>query len=106
MRDKAGGFFDNGDFASETAEDLCEFEADIAAANDDEVTWEGVELEDADIGEVGDFVDAGKVGDDGAAADVDEDWSAERRSSPMLTSLGDSKRACPLKTEHLGIFRR
>ena len=70
---RRGALFDDGDFAAEAAEDLCEFEADVAAADDDEVARQGVEFEDADVGEVGDFVDAGKVGDDGAAADVDED---------------------------------
>ena len=72
-RDEAGDLFDDGDFAAEAAEDLSEFEADVAAADDDEMARERVEFEDADVGQVGDLIDAGKVGDDGAAADVDED---------------------------------
>ena len=37
-RDEAGGFFDDGDFTAEAAEDLGEFEANVAAAYDDEMT--------------------------------------------------------------------
>ena len=48
-RDEAGGFFDDGDFASEAAEDLAEFEADVAAAYDDEMAGQSFEFEDADV---------------------------------------------------------
>ncbi len=73
MRDEARAFFDDGDFAAEAAEDLGEFEADVAAADDDQMRGEFFEVEDGGVDEIGDLVDAGHVGHDGAAADVDED---------------------------------
>ncbi len=72
-RDKAGGFFDDGDFASEAAEDLSEFEADVAAAYDDEMAGKSFEFEDADVIHPWDAVDSGKIGDDSASSDVEED---------------------------------
>ena len=72
-RDEAGGLFDDGDFAAEAAEDLSEFEAYVASADDDEMAGERLEFENADVGHPGDLIDAGKVRHDGAAADVDED---------------------------------
>ena len=75
---RRGRFFDDGDFAAEAAEHLREFEADVAAADDDEMAREGVEFEDADVGEIGDFIDAGQVGDVGAAAYVEEDLRRRR----------------------------
>ena len=71
--DETWRFFDHRDFAAEAAEYLREFEADVASADNDEVAREGVELEDADVGEVRDFVDSGEVGDNGPAAYVEED---------------------------------
>src|SRR5579862_3873296 len=65
--------FDDSDFAAEAAIHLRELESDVAAAYDDEVPWQRVELQDADIGEKWDGVDAGHVGDIGAAAYVEED---------------------------------
>src|SRR5438067_8478471 len=73
-RDEAGGFFDDGDFAAEAAEDLGEFEADVTAAYDDEMTWQSLELEDANVVHPWNDVGSGKIGDDGAASDVEEDF--------------------------------
>jgi hypothetical protein len=73
-RDEAGGLLDDGDFASEAAEDLPEFEADVAAAYDNEMARQSLEFEDADVVHPGDSVDSRKVWDDGATSNVDEDF--------------------------------
>src|ERR1700745_1108363 len=72
VRDEAGGLFDDGDFAAEAAEDLGEFEADVAAAYDDEMAGQRIEFEDPDVVHPRDYVGAGKIGHDGAASDVEE----------------------------------
>ncbi len=65
--------FDDGDFAAEAAVHLSELDADVAAADDDEMFREEVDLEHGGVVEVLDLIDAGEVGDGGAAAYVEED---------------------------------
>src|ERR1700730_257904 len=73
-RDQARGLLDDGDFAAEAAKDLSEFEADVAAAYDDEMAGQSFELEDAYVVHPRDAIDSGKIGDYGASSDVDEDF--------------------------------
>ena len=87
--DEARHLFDDGDFAAEAAVHLPELEADVAAADDDEMLRQEVDLEHGGVGEVLDLIDAGHVGDAGAAADVDEDL---RRLRGGLRRLGPSWR--------------
>ena len=65
---EAGGLFDDGDFATESTEDLAELQADVAATHDDEVTWKRVEFQKAYVCQEGHLVDAGHVGYEGASA--------------------------------------
>ena len=64
---------DDGDFAAETSEHLPEFETDVAAADDDQVPGNEVELHHRAVGEVLDLLEARQPRHGGAAADVDED---------------------------------
>jgi len=73
VEDEAFGALDDGDLGAEAAVHLAELDADVAAADDDEVFRDGVERKKAGVGEVGDFVYAGEVGDRGATANVEED---------------------------------
>jgi hypothetical protein len=82
-------------FATEAAEHLREFERDVAAADDDEMARQHVEIHHRRVGQVVDVVNAGQVGHRGAAAGVEKIFSAVRRSSPTRTVLADSKRAWP-----------
>ena len=65
--------FDDGDFAAEAAIHLSELDADVAAADDDEMLGQEVDLEHGGVVEVLDLVDAGEIGGGGAAAYVEED---------------------------------
>ena len=88
---QARRLLDHRDFGAEAPEHLGELEPDIAAADDDEMAGQGVELEQGGVGQRLDLIDAGKVGHDRPAADVDEEsvrprarrrrpqpWSAKR----------------------------
>src|SRR6059058_5278148 len=81
-RDEAGGFFDDGDFAAEAAEDLGEFEADVTAAYDDEMTGQSFELEDADVVIHGTTSAPGKSGMMARPPTLRKISFAVRRSSP------------------------
>ena len=70
---EARAFLDDGDLGAEAAVHLGELDADVAAADDEEVLGEDVEGEEGGVGEVGDGVDAGEIGDGGSAAYVEED---------------------------------
>ena len=52
--------FDDGDLAAEAAVHLAELDADVAAADDDEMLGNEVDLEHGGVGEVIDLVDAGR----------------------------------------------
>ena len=56
---EAGGFVDDGDLRAEAAKHLRELEANGAAADDDEVLGELVEIEDGGAGEERNRIDAG-----------------------------------------------
>src|SRR5438876_31354 len=71
--------FDHSDLGAETAEHLREFERDVAAADDDEMAGQHIEIHHRGIGEIGDVLDAGKVGHRGAPAGVEEDlWRGQK----------------------------
>ena len=78
---------------------LGELQADVAAADDDEVPRQRVERQDRGVGEERHVVDAGQIGHVRAAADVDED---ARRRQPLVADAdacpADSNRAWPWKT--------
>ena len=64
---------DDGDLGAEAPVHLGELERDVAAADDDEMFRQRVEVEDADVGQVVDVGQTRHVGHDGTAADVEED---------------------------------
>src|ERR1051326_6687529 len=81
MLNEARSFFYDGDLAAEAPVHLAEFEADVAAADDEQVRRQEIHVHHAAVGEVGDLVEAGHIGDDGSSADIDEDgWGGENRA--------------------------
>src|SRR5262249_1205401 len=58
-RNQVRGEFDHGYFAAETSIDLCEFKADIAAAQNDEMRWQEIYVHNRAVGEVADIVKSG-----------------------------------------------
>ena len=64
--------FDHRDRAPETAEELPELEADVAATEDDQVRRELLQVQDAVVVEPGDVVETGDRRLRGAGADVEE----------------------------------
>src|SRR3954467_658663 len=68
-----GTFLDYRHFAAKAPEHLREFESDVAAAYDDQMTWKDLELEDRRVGQVGHRVDAGHVRNVCPAAHVEKD---------------------------------
>src|SRR5882672_5415610 len=66
-------FLDHGDFGAEAAVGLRKLEADIAAADDDEVLGHAVHFHYRAVGQVGHLADSGEFGHERAAADVEED---------------------------------
>src|SRR5690242_10846633 len=73
MLNEARSFFYDGDLAAEAPVHLAEFEADVAAADDEQVRRQEIHVHHAAVGEVRDLVEAGHVGDDGPSADIDVD---------------------------------
>ncbi len=71
--DEPVGLFDHRHPAAEAAVHLRELEADVAAAEQDQVLGQEIDLHHARVGEMGDAVEAGDVGHPRAGADVDED---------------------------------
>ena len=63
-------------------EHLAEFQTDVAAANDDQVFGQGIDIHDARIGEVIDMFQTRNVGYVSPRADVDEDLV---RSQQLIT---------------------
>ena len=72
-RDQPRGHLDHRHLAAEAAEDLRELQADVAAADDDQVRRDEIDVQHRAVGEIGDLVQPGDVGHEGAAADIDED---------------------------------
>ena len=64
---------DHGHPGAEAAVHLGELQRDVAAADDDEMLWQRVEFEDADVGQVVDVGQSRDVRHHRAAADVEED---------------------------------
>ena len=94
--DQPIGHLDDRHFAAETPEHLTELEADIAAADDDQMSG----MKSTSIIELlvrnGTRSMPGIDGTSGPAADVDEDAvGASGDRDPTLTTVGDSKRAWP-----------
>ncbi len=73
--------FDDGDVRAEAPEHLRELQADITAADHDEVPRHPIQRQDGGVGEIRHVVDARHVGHEGTAADVDED---SRRGQLLL----------------------
>src|SRR5215831_14112447 len=63
---------DDRDLAAEAPEHLAEFEADVTAADDHEMTWEKVHLHHGAVVEAVHLVESRHRRSDGAAADVDK----------------------------------
>ena len=70
---KARPFLNDGHLAAETPVHLREFERNVAAADDDEVTRQDVEIQHRGVGQVVDLVEASHVGHEGAASHIEED---------------------------------
>lgn len=70
---------DDADFGAEAAIHLCEFQPDIAAADDGQMPWQRVEMDDRGAGEIVDIVDPGQVGDDRPRADIEENARCGQR---------------------------
>src|SRR6478672_1032266 len=73
---------DDRDLGAEASIDLREFESDVTAADDDEMTRHGIQLEDGRVRQERHALDTGEVGNAGAPSDVDED---ARRRQYVLT---------------------
>src|SRR5262249_23562883 len=73
MVDETVRFFDDRDRAAKTAKHLGELQPHVTPADDDQVTWYLVEVENRAVGQERNTVDAGHCGDAGAAANVEED---------------------------------
>ena len=94
-RDQPRRHLHDGHLSAEAAVHLCELKADIAAADDDQMPRQRVELENRRVGQGGDTVDSRQVRNARAAADIDEDVLRGERSMPTCTSRGERKRAWP-----------
>ena len=71
--DQPGCHLDDRDLRAETPIHVGELKPDIASADDDQVPWDGIELEDRRVGEVVDSANPRHVGYACTAADIDED---------------------------------
>ena len=96
-RQQLGEFLDDGDLRAEAPVHLREFQADVAAADDDQVLRHLVHVHHLGIGEVGHVLDARNVGHHRAAADVDEDpvrlQACASRSTSMRARPGEARLA-------------
>ena len=72
VAEKLRGALDDGDAAAEAAEELREFQANVAAAEDEEMRRNFGEFHDRGAGQEGNFGKAGNVGDGGAASGIQE----------------------------------
>ena len=70
--DQARSHFEDGDLAAKTPVHLPELQTDVAAAHDDQMFRQEVDIHHGTVGEIGNLADPRQVGDDGAAAHVDE----------------------------------
>ena len=72
-RDQARRHLDHRHLTAEAAVDLREFQADVAAADDDQVRRHEIDLQHRAVGEIGDLVETRNVGHKGTPANIDED---------------------------------
>ena len=63
----------DGDFAAEAAVHLPKLQADVAAADDDEMLGQKIDLHHRGVCEIADLIETRHGRNDGTAADVDED---------------------------------
>ncbi len=91
-RDEALLHLDDRHRGAEASVDLREFEADIAAADDDQMLGKAVEGEQRGIGQIRHLVDTRQGRRDGASADIDED---ARRAQPLLADRNRIRRDKP-----------
>jgi hypothetical protein len=95
-RHQARPHLENRNLASKAPEHLAEFQADIAAADNDQVFGQKVDGHHGTVGEIRDLVQSGHFRHDGAPAHVDEDPpGGEPVRSHAHLACGDSKRAWP-----------
>ena len=84
----------DGHRAAEAAIHLCELEADVAAADDEQMLGQEIDVHHGGVGVVGDLIEAGHVGNGGAAADVDENPRRfEQLDRRRARTRGATKRA-------------
>jgi hypothetical protein len=76
---QARALLDDGDVRAETAEHLREFERDVAAADDDQMARQDLEIHHRGIGQVVDVVDTGQIRHGSPAAGVEEDLSGGQK---------------------------
>ena len=97
--DEVRTLLDDRHLGSEAAVHLGEFQPDIAAADDDQMLGQEVDVHHGRVGEVAHSVDARHGRHVGAAADIDEDALGAESVSPLTaTSCGETKAAWPRKT--------
>ena len=82
----------DGDFRSEAAEHLREFEADETSADDNEMLGKLFEFEDGLIGEEGDAIDAGEIRNARARADIQEDVAGREDAFAHTDAIGGFER--------------
>ncbi len=93
--DQARTFFDDGHPGPKAPVHLAKLEADVAAANDDQVLRQEIHVHHARVGEVRYLIQPGHGRDQGAAADVTKICPASSRSPLTRTPCALSKRAWP-----------
>jgi hypothetical protein len=95
-RDDPWSHLDDGDAAAEAPVHLRELEADVAAADDDEMVWQLPELHHAAVGEVGRALEAGDRRRCGTSADVDEDAPGPQHRSAHRDAVRAGEARVPL----------
>ena len=87
MGEELGAAVDEGDAAPEAAEHLAELDADVAAAEDQEVIGDLVELHEGGVRVVRDVAEAVDRWDGGARADVDDDGGGGQVALPAVVEV-------------------
>ena len=86
---------DDRDAAAEPPHRLGEFQADVAAAEDDEVLGQPFQVQGFDVRHRRGGGEAGHVGDAGAGADVDEDALAPQQTACRRRSASPAPSSVP-----------
>ena len=100
-RDHSRAHLDHRDAAAEATVHLREFEADVAAADNDQMFRQEVDVHHARVGQVRHITEAGHVGDRRAAADVDKHLSGFEQIVVTLTACG-TRSALAANQSHIG----